>query len=124
VAKLTMSYVISGLVLDGSNAPVSGAEVTLSDGTSLVSVFTESDGSFQFSRLREGGNFTVTAAKAHFTMTPPSYSFTNLNSNQTANFTATATSAPFYTVSGQVTENGVGLAGVVVTATGSQSGVR
>lgn len=124
VAKLTMSYIISGQVLDGSNAPVSGAEVTLSDGASLSSIITESDGSYQFSHLREGGDFTVSAAKPHFTMAPTSQTFNNLSSNQTLNFIATATNAPFYTISGQVTDNGVGLAGVKVTLSGSQSGVR
>ena len=124
VSKLTMSYIISGQVLDGSNAPVGGAEITLSDGASLTTVITESDGSYEFSRLREGGNFTVTAAKPHFTMAPQSQTFNNLSSNQVVNFVATATNAPFHTVSGQVTDNGPGLAGVTVTLSGSQAGVR
>ncbi len=80
--------------------------------------------SYEFSHLREGGSFTVSAAKPHFTMAPPSQTFNNLNSNQTLNFTATATNAPFHTISGQVTENGVGLAGVTVTLSGSQLGIR
>jgi CSLREA domain-containing protein len=124
VAKLTMSYIINGQVLDDSNAPVSGAEVTLSDGASLSSIITESDGSYQFSHLRQDGDFTVSAAKPHFTMAPTSQTFNNLSSNQTLNFVATATNAAFYTISGQVTDNGVGLAGVKVTLSGSQSGVR
>ena len=57
-------------------------------------------------------------------MAPPSQSFSNLTSNQILNFTATATNAPFFTISGQVTENSVGLAGVTVTLSGSQAGVR
>ena len=85
---------------------------------------TESDGSYEFSHLREGGTFTVSAAKPHFTMAPPSQSFNNLNSNQTLNFTATATNAPFFTISGQVTDNGAGLAGVTMTLSGSQPGIR
>jgi CSLREA domain-containing protein len=124
VSKLTMSYLISGQVLDGSNAPVSGAEITLSDGASLASTITGSDGFYQFSQLREGGSFTVSAAKPHFTMTPASQTFNNLNSNQTLNFIATATNAPFYSVSGTVTNNGVGLTGVTVTLGGSQPGIR
>jgi hypothetical protein len=124
ISKLAMSYLISGQVLDGSNAPVSGAEVTLSDGVSLTSMVTESDGFYQFSHLREGGSFTVSAAKPHFTMTPPSQTFNNLNSNQTLNFIATATIAPFYSISGTVTNNGVGLGGATVTLGGSQSLVR
>ncbi|HBB89167.1 MAG TPA: hypothetical protein DC047_16295, partial [Blastocatellia bacterium] len=124
VSKLTMSYSISGQVLDGSNAPVIGADVTLSDGLSLRSATTESDGSYLFSNLLEGGSFTVTAAKPHFTMAPPSQTFGNLNNNQTANFIATATNAPFYAISGQVTNNSIGLSGVTVTLSGSQPGLR
>lgn len=124
VAKLATSYIISGQVLDGSNAPVSGVEIVLNDGASLTSVTTEADGSYQFSRLREGGNFTVTAAKPGFTIAPASHTFNNLTADQTANFTATATNAAFPTISGQITENGSPLAGVNVTLSGSQVGVR
>jgi photosystem II stability/assembly factor-like uncharacterized protein len=123
VSKLTMSYIISGHVLDANNAPVGGASVVLDDGASLNAVLTESDGAYQFVRLREGGSFTVSAAKPHFIMTPPSQSFSNLQSNQTVNFIATPTNAPFYTISGHVTNNGAPLAGVTVTLSGSQSGI-
>src|SRR5688500_19897737 len=119
-----MSHIISGQVLDGGGLPVGGAEVVLNDGTSLTSVLTENDGSYQFSRLRQGGTFTVTASKPHFTMAPVSQTFNNLNSDQVLNFTATATNATFHTISGQVTENGVALAGVTVTLGGSQPGLR
>jgi len=124
ITKLTMSHIISGLVLQGGGLPVGGAEVVLNDGTSLTSVLTENDGSYQFSRLRQGGTFTVTASKPHFTMAPVSQTFNNLNSDQVLNFTATATNATFHTISGQVTENGVALAGVTVTLGGSQPGLR
>ena len=91
ISKLTMSHIISGVVLDGSSLPVGGAEIVLSDGTSLQSVLTENDGSYQFSRLRQGGTFTVSASKPHFTMAPVSQTFNNLNSDQVLNFMATAT---------------------------------
>lgn len=124
ISKLTMSHIISGQVLEGGAVPVSGAEVVLSDGISITSVFTENDGTYEFSHLLEGGSFTVSAAKPHFTMAPPSQSFSNLNSNQTLNFIATTTNAPFSTISGQVTNNGSALPGVTVTLSGSQSGIR
>ena len=124
IAKLVNSYIISGRVLEGGVTPIGGAEVVLSDGSSVTSVFTEGDGSYEFARLREGGTFTVSAAKAHFTMTPPSQTFNNLSSNQVLDFTANATGAPFHIISGQVTESGVGLADVTVTLSGSQSGLR
>ncbi|MEA2204292.1 MAG: hypothetical protein QOE77_1068 [Blastocatellia bacterium] len=121
VAKIGMSYVISGQVLDASNAPISGAIVSLSDGTSISSVTTDSSGSYLFSHLREGGSFTVSAAKPHFTMAPQSQTFNNLTSNQTVNFIATATNAVFYTINGTVTNNGLGLSGVQLTLSGSQA---
>ena len=123
VSKLTMSYIISGHVLDGNNAPVNGATVTLSDGASVDSVVTESDGSYHFSHLREGGNFTVSAAKPQFTMTPASQSFNDLHSNQTVDFIAAPTNAAFYTVSGHITNNSDALGGVTVTLSGSQQGI-
>lgn len=124
ITKLTMSHIISGHVLDGNGLPVGGAEVVLNDGTSLTSVLTENDGSYQFSRLRLGGTFTVTASKPHFTTAPASQTFNNLNSDQVLNFTATVTNAAFHTISGQVTENGVALAGVTMTLGGSQPALR
>jgi photosystem II stability/assembly factor-like uncharacterized protein len=126
ISKLGVSYLISGRVLNNGapGSPLAGAEVVLNDGTSLTNVFTESDGSYQFSRLREGGNYTVSAAKPHFTMTPASQTFNNLNSDQVLDFSALTSDAEFRTISGQVTELGAPLAGVTVTLSGSQSGLR
>lgn len=124
VSKLTSSYIISGKVLESGGAPVSGADVVLTEGSSLTAVVTESDGSYQFARLRDGGTFTVTATKPHFTMAPTSQTFTNLKSDQVLNFTATVSASAFFTISGKVTENSVGLSGVTVTLSGSQPGIR
>ena len=124
IAKLSTSYTISGHVVDGVGAAVSDAEVVLNDGTSLISITTESDGSYVFSRLRAGGNYTVSATKPHFTMTPGSQTFNNLNSDRVLNFTTAASGASFVTISGKVTENGAGLAGVTITLSGAQSGLR
>ncbi|HEU4872435.1 MAG TPA: SBBP repeat-containing protein [Pyrinomonadaceae bacterium] len=124
ISKLGTSYIISGQVLDNGLTPLSGVEVVLNDGTSLTNVLTDSDGSYQFSQLREGGNYTVSASRPHFTMTPASQTFNNLNSDQVLNFNALTSDSPFYTISGQITENGVALAGVKVALSGSQSGLR
>jgi fructose-specific component phosphotransferase system IIB-like protein len=124
VAKLGTSYIISGQVLDSTNTPVTGAQITLNDGSSLTQVFTESDGFYQFSHLSEGGSFTVSAFKPHFTMAPASQTFNNLSGNQTLNFVATATNAPFFIVAGQITNNGSGLSGVTVTLSGSQQSIQ
>lgn len=124
ISKLSNSYIISGRVLNSGVVPLGGAEVVLSDGGSLTSVLTESDGSYEFSRLREGGNYTVSASKPQFTMTPASQTFNNLNSDKVQDFAAQQSDSPFYTISGQITENGVGLPNVTVTLTGSQVGLR
>ena len=124
ISKLGTSYIISGQVLNVGITPLGGVEVVLNDGTSLTSVLTESDGSYQFSRLREGGNYTVSAATPHFTMTPASQTFNNLNSDQVLNFNALTSDSNFYLISGQVTENGIPLAGVTLTLSGSQSALR
>jgi hypothetical protein len=124
ISKLSNSYIISGRVLNSGDVPLSGAEVVLNDGGSLTSVLTENDGSYQFSRLREGGNYTVSASKPHFTMTPASQTFNNLNSDMVQDFAALQSDSPFYTISGQITENGAVLPGVTVTLTGSQVGLR
>src|SRR5262249_19927927 len=96
ISKLGTSYIISGQVMDVGVTPLGGVEVVLNDGTSLTSVLTESDGSYQFSRLREGGNYTVSAATPHFTMTPTSQTFNNLNSDQVLNFNALTSDSNFY----------------------------
>lgn len=124
IAKVTMSHIISGHVSESGGAPVSDAEVALNDGTSTTTVVTDTDGSYEFSHLREGGSFTVSASRPHFTMAPASQSFSNLNSDQDLNFTATATNSSFFTISGQITNNSAGLAGVTVTLGGSQAGLR
>ncbi len=124
ISKLGMSFNISGQVLSNGVTPLGGVEVVLNDGGSLTNVFTENDGTYQFLRLREGGNYTVSAAKAHFTMTPSSQTFNNLNSDQVLNFNAITSDSDFFTISGKVTENAVGLGGVTVTLSGSQSGLR
>jgi len=124
ISKLSTSYVISGHVLANGVTPLSGTEVVLNDGGSLTSVLTEGDGSYQFVRLREGGNYTVSASKPHFTMTPGSQTFNSLTSDQVLDFTATASAAQFFTISGKASENGIGLASVTVTLSGSQPGLR
>ena len=120
IAKFLNSYIISGQVLDTNNVPVGGAQVTLSDGSLLTQVFTESDGTYQFAHLREGGNFIVAATKPHFTMAPASQTFSNLGNNHTQNFVATATNAPFFVISGQVTASGSPMSGVTVNLAGAQ----
>jgi hypothetical protein len=96
------TYVISG------SCGLQGVEVRLQGGSSAM-VTTGADGKYSFT-VNGNGSYTVTASKAHYTFAPPSYSFTNLSGNQTANFTAQLNT---YTISGST-----GLEGVKVSLGG------
>jgi hypothetical protein len=58
-------------------------------GATTATVTTNALGFYQFSNLPGGGNYTLTPFLVNSTFTPPNQTFTNLNSAQTANFTAT-----------------------------------
>ena len=122
VVKVGASFSISGTVKDGSNVPQNGVKVTLS-GTRNDSFVTGTDGTFQFANLVPGATYTVSCTKTGFSFTPPSQTFNNINSNQTANFTLSPSATPFHTISGQiiVLESGAPLVGANVALTGSQT---
>jgi len=61
--------------------------------------------------------FTISGGLTGYQFNPPSQTFTDLESNETATFAAYAV----YTISGQVTVSGTGLAGVAVTMSGAQT---
>ncbi len=108
-------FSITGQILSGTNG-LSGVGVTLS-GTSGGSTVTDVNGNYSFPNLLTGGDFTVTPTRAGYQFAPPNRSVTNLQSNQTANFAATA----IYTISGQITFNGSGLSGANVVLSGGAS---
>jgi uncharacterized repeat protein (TIGR03803 family) len=112
-------YAISGQVVTLSGAGLSGVTMTLS-GSQTGSTTTNGTGNYSFA-VPAGGSYTVTPSLSGYTFTPPSLSFTNLSSGQTANFTANLVIVT-YTISGQVTLFGSGLSGVTMTLNGSQSG--
>jgi hypothetical protein len=116
-AAATLTYTISGQVTKGGGA-LAGVTVTLTGGTSGT-VTTDASGSYSFTALPYGGNYTVTPSLAGNSFTPASTAFTSLQANQTANFAAATLS---YTISGQVTKAGAALAGVTVTLTGGPGG--
>ncbi|HWT03120.1 MAG TPA: Calx-beta domain-containing protein, partial [Pyrinomonadaceae bacterium] len=122
VAKLGPSYDIRGQALNADGSPLGGVEVTLG-GAQLRSVVTGSDGGYAFKSLPGGASFTVSAARASYSFTPAAQSFASLNGDKTVNFKAAASSSPFYTISGRVTNNGSALGGVEVKLGGSQTRV-
>jgi hypothetical protein len=87
-ATQAATYSISGQVTYvGGSTGVSGAAVTLS-GTQNSATATDANGSYSFSGLPAGGNYTVTPSLSGYTFTPPSQTFNNLANDQTSNFTA------------------------------------
>jgi uncharacterized protein (TIGR03437 family) len=80
-------YNISGTVLL-SGAGLSGVGIVLS-GNQGMTVPTDNSGNYVFS-VASGGTYNVTPAANGYTFAPPSITFTGLNVDQIANFTAVA----------------------------------
>jgi len=109
-------YGISGRITTAAGQSVNGATVTLS-GTQSSTTLSDSNGNYTFANLASGGTFTVTPSLAPYTFIPPSQTFANLSTNQTADFTIQT-----YTISGRVTDTtGNPVPGVTVTISGSAS---
>jgi len=108
-------YTISGKV-SISGAGLSGVTMTLSGGISKTTT-TNTDGAYSFSELGNG-TYTVTPTKAGYGFSPSSQSVTVLNENkEDVDFSASLG----FSISGQVTFNNAGLAGVTMTLSGDDS---
>jgi TolB protein len=80
-------------------------------GSQTRSVLTDPSGNYAFDSVPAGGNYTVAINNKIWNITPGSYTFNNLSSNQTANFSAAIAS---YSISGRITRLGQPLPGVTV----------
>lgn len=105
---------ISGIVRDGNGAPISGATLTLTGLFNPRTTQSDAAGAYSFSGLPVG-NYRIDIIKSGFGFVPASVNFTNLNTNQTANFTAFVA----FSISGQV--NGIGGNSIFVTLSGSET---
>jgi hypothetical protein len=115
-AATLVNFRISGRISDNGNG-VGGVAVALT-GSRTASATTAADGSYSFTVPAEG-NYTVTAAKTHYTFAPPSQTFDNLGGDKTADFAATLLR---FAIQGRVTAaDGGGLQGVTVALTGSRT---
>jgi subtilisin family serine protease len=104
---LGVTFSVSGQVkLGGSGL----AGVTLSDGSGHAAT-TDASGNYSITGL-PGGSFTITPSRSDYTFTPINQSVTGRPSLTGANFSATQIA---FTISGQVTTGGSGLAGVTVS---------
>ncbi|NNJ13541.1 hypothetical protein EKD04_024765 [Chloroflexales bacterium ZM16-3] len=101
------TYPVSGVVRDDSGTGMAGA--TVSDGTR--SATTASDGSYTLSNVPMG-NYTLTPSKSGYSFSPTTRSVTVSGNLSGQDFTGTLIT---YSVGGQVTLNGSGFAGVVVS---------
>ena len=114
-------YSISGRVRDLDGNGMSGVTMTLSGSTSGAMV-TASDGSYAFTNLPAGGNYTVTPSLAKFMFSPPSSTANNLSSNRLINFTGRVAT---YTISGGVTNADTGFSSIdnfTILLTGTRTG--
>ena len=88
-----VSFTISGRITDGNGNGIGDVTITLS-GAGTQTTTTNVNGNYSFANVAAQGNYTVAPSKANYTFNPPSQSFSNLNSNQTADFTATLQPTP------------------------------
>jgi hypothetical protein len=108
---------ISGRATTSNGTALEGVTVTLS-GSQAAVTSTDANGAYAFANLPGGGNYTIKMSKTSYSWSPPSLLVNDLSSNQTMNFTGAFIT---YDIKGRVTEDGVGLGGVSVQLSGSQS---
>jgi len=117
---------ISGNVSEGGNG-LGGVYVSLTGsriaGTSIsLSTNTDANGNYSFS-VPAGGTYTLipsSPASGPYSFSPESQTISNISSNQTVPFTATAISTPTqsdYTINGRVLGNGLPLPGATMSLT-------
>ena len=110
------TYTISGFVLDSGGNGVGGVTVSLG-GARTASAITNSTGSYSFTGLPAGSDYTVSVSHPGYSFVPTSRTFTALGASQNGNFVGTLKGFQFgqssYT-SGEASKNAV----VMVTRTG------
>ena len=113
-------YSISGSVKDISGVGMSGVTMTLS-GSMTGTMITGADGSYAFTNLPGGGNYTVTPSLAKFMFSPPSSTSNNLSNNRVVNFTGRVAT---FTISGGVLsgDSGFNIEGFTIELTGTRTG--
>lgn len=108
------TYTISGVV---SGATATGVTINLT-GASTATATTATDGSYSFTGLANG-NYTVTPSKTGYIFNPITLSVSVSGANATGkNFTATASTASTYSISGAVS----GASDVTITLSGDNTG--
>jgi hypothetical protein len=115
----TVGYSINVRVADPGGNGMGGVLLNLT-GSLKATGATDANGNYSFQNLKPGGSYTVVPVKTGVTFSPTSRSFSNITSDQPADFTGTA---PAVRISGRVLNaNSGGVSGVTVTLSGTQSG--
>ncbi len=118
--SMSPTYGISGIITAGGVGK-QGVAVTLS-GTNSGTATTDASGNYSFTGLVNGA-YTITPSLTGYTFNPASLAVMIDGANVTSeNFTATANSAPTYSISGTVTKDGTALPGVTMTLSGAGTG--
>ncbi|MBC7899904.1 MAG: carboxypeptidase regulatory-like domain-containing protein, partial [Saprospiraceae bacterium] len=108
---------ISGLILDESGNPVSGADVSLT-GTDDEVTHTDSEGFFSFINLTAGGNYNVQPRKVGFLFTEYNQDLVNVTGENAVVFTGLVSN---FEIGGQVVNgNGEAVMGAVVRLDGAE----
>lgn len=98
---LAPPYLISGRITTASGAALSGVSLTL-NGDQVQAITTDDTGSYSF-LINDFGNYTLSASKAFFNLTPPIRTFNNLsNSYSNINFSGVRQT---HSVSGNVVDD-------------------
>lgn len=106
---------IYGRVTLANNDALAGVTMSLG-GASSSTQQTNGNGFYQFANLQTGANYTVTPSRNGYSFEPPSRGANNLNSDQSADFTATPCSFSIAPVNQSFGASG-GNGSVTVTAT-------
>ncbi|MET0624693.1 MAG: carboxypeptidase regulatory-like domain-containing protein [Pyrinomonadaceae bacterium] len=112
-------FTLSGRAADSNGAALSGVDVRLGGGYADLTQ-TDAGGTYAFTNLRVGHNYTVTPARAGYAFAPASHNVNDPRGDQAANFTGSHLT---YTLTGRVTDaaGGAGLGGATVSLSGSLS---
>jgi hypothetical protein len=115
-ATSTATYNISGYVETNIGDGVEGVSMELHGPTETLVTFTDSYGYYSFDDLAQG-DYTLTPTLDSYVFDPEEQTFTDLQADETADFTATSTAT--YSISGYVTRSdGVGLEFVLISLYG------
>ena len=112
-AVVVPAYTITGTV---SGATAQGVTISLT-GAATKTTTTDASGNYSFASLANG-SYTITPTKTGYTFNPGNTAVNVSGANTTgANFSATATVAPTYTLAGSIT--GVVVQNVLITLSGA-----